>query len=69
MPNLPTTPKDVQAMEAARRDFHEAVAAFENAIQEQKPIEQIDEAIRKMNEKQAAYRAFAQRFFANYPRQ
>lgn len=56
------TPKDVEALEAARREFKTSAEVFDRAIQDRKPITEIDDALRTMQQKQAEYRALAQRF-------
>jgi hypothetical protein len=56
------TPKDVEALEAARREFKTSVEVFDRAIQDHKPISEIDDALRTMQQKQAEYRTLAERF-------
>ena len=67
MPKPPMTPKDVKAMEAARREFHEAVKAFDAAIQKRNSKAEFTEALNTMLKKQKAYQAFGEKFFNNYP--
>jgi exonuclease VII large subunit len=61
------TPQDVKAMEAARREFHDAVKAFDATVQKRNSKAEIAEALNTMNEKQTAYHAFGEKFFNNYP--
>jgi hypothetical protein len=61
------TPQDVKAMEAARRDFHDAVKAFDATIQRRNSKDEITKALDAMIDKQMAYLAFGEKFFNNYP--
>jgi hypothetical protein len=61
------TPQDVKAMEAARREFHNAVKAFDATIQKSNSKAEIADARNTMNEKQTAFHAFGEKSFNNYP--
>ncbi|MBV8900423.1 MAG: hypothetical protein JOY92_09980 [Verrucomicrobia bacterium] len=54
------TPQDSEAVEAARRDFLASVEAYDRALQERRPIDEVDEALKLMNEKQAQYHSLAE---------
>ena len=56
------TPQDSQAVEAARREFLASVEAYDRALQQRRPIAEVDEALKLMNEKQAHYHALAEEF-------
>ncbi|HXO97762.1 MAG TPA: hypothetical protein VN857_14340 [Chthoniobacterales bacterium] len=67
MPQPPMTPQDVKAIETARREFYDAVKAFDITIQKRNSKAEIAEALNTMNEKQAGYHAFGEKFFNTYP--
>jgi hypothetical protein len=67
MSPAPMTPQDAKAMETARREFHDAVKAFDITIQKRNSKAEIAEALNTMIEKQTAYHAFGEKFFRNYP--
>ena len=56
------TPQDAAALEVARREWRTSVDVFDCAIQERKPITEIDDALRTMQQKQAEYRSLSERF-------
>jgi hypothetical protein len=60
------TPKDVKAMEAARLEWRAAIDALEDAFKQGKSGAEIHQAIKRLNEKQAAYTAFGKKFFTEY---
>ena len=67
MSKPPMTPKDVKAMVAAWREYDDAVEALTTAFRQGKSKTEITKAIETLEEKKRAYRAFGEKFFANYP--
>ncbi len=67
MPKVPMTPKDVQAMEAARREFHEAVRALDAEIQRRNSKAELETTFVMVTRKQMAYHAFGEKFFNKFP--
>ena len=54
------TTQDAETLERARREFRASVQAFDRTIQERKPIAEVDEALKTMNQNQAHYRSLAE---------
>jgi predicted ATPase with chaperone activity len=54
------TPQDSEAVEAARREFLASVESYDRVLQERRPIADVDEALKLMNEKQAQYHSLAE---------
>ena len=58
------TPKDVEALETARREWRASVDAFEQVIQDNRPLADVDAAQRTLEQKQAEYRSVYERFMS-----
>lgn len=56
------TPQDSEAVETARREFLASVQAYDRVLQERRPVAEVDEALRLMNEKQAQYHSITEEF-------
>lgn len=58
------TPQDSEAVEAARREFLASVQTYDRVLRERRPVAEVDEALKSMNEKQAQYHSLAEEFRA-----
>jgi hypothetical protein len=58
------TPEKGKAVAAALHEFHAACDAVTQAWQEEKPLADLGEAIRGMDQKRAAWRSLSEKFSA-----
>jgi hypothetical protein len=58
------TPQDSEAMEAARGEFLASVQTYDRVLQERRPVAEVNEALKSMNEKQAQYHSLVQEFLS-----
>jgi hypothetical protein len=67
MPKTPMTQADVDAITKALEEKHSAEVALQRACLEQRPSEEIDQAIRTFHQKSDVYRSLGAKFFENWP--
>ena len=61
------TKEDVKAIKNALDAKHSAEADLQKAFIEQRPTEEIDNAIRKHHQTRDAYNSLSKKFFPNWP--
>jgi hypothetical protein len=67
MPKPLMTQADVQEIMDALKEKHSAEEALQRACLEQRPTEEIDQAISKFHQTSEVYRSLGAKFFENWP--